>query len=718
MILHRSANNRAVILKFESKQGVLVRYFSPMIVLCLSFFLILACSRIYGQSLGRIKSPEPGDTLKNHEVFVLFKLDTSIRIRKSSIKAFVEKEEISTLVKVSGQYLSIVITGNLFKGKNEIYISAEGSKGKTYYKRWSFYVLKGKKAQKYFEEKEDTTEKSKVSFSGNLDAESRITEVKGPGASLRQEPGEIHNLRFNANLKHEKYQIPVSLYLTNLDRSTTQPRNRFKVGFKTRRFEVEGGDLNPYYHKLILNGARIRGVEAGFHLGNAELNIIHGRLRRKINGRIRHYQITDGIPPGNLQPDSTYVESGTYRRNVTAGNLSFSSFNNSGGFNITFLKSTDDTTSVQFGENPAQNLVIGAQTSYNSKFDVLRLKGGVALSMTTRDISKGIISAEEIKKNFNQSSPVEPSDFAGFIIINSTTTPIKITKKQSMAYYVNGRLKFLNQHITASYEKNGPVYESFGNPFLLNDRQVIRIRDRMDFWKRRIRWSLFASKINNNLSGNKLSTSTTDRIGTNLNFQPNARWPGLFASYSYYLRKNIFENTGQPLLDMNLQTIMGGSNYTFKTGPFQHSIQINYYQISSIDRISNFLQQSTRVYGGNFTEKLPGGFSINARIQKYDITNDSVRISGQTAYDISAGFHTKKDEFRIYGGHSNILMINTLFTPQSQRTRNYVRIHLKLLKSLRFSLEGGISEFSEPENVKRRYEENYIHGRLIYLFDI
>lgn len=169
---------------------------------------------------------------------------------------------------------------------------------------------------------------------------------------------------------------------------------------------------------------------------------------------------------------------------------------------------------------------------------------------------------------------------------------------------------------------------------------------------------------------------------------------------------------------MNLQTIMGGSNYTFKTGPFQHSIQINYYQISSIDRISNFLQQSTRVYGGNFTEKLPGGFSINARIQKYDITNDSVRISGQTAYDISAGFHTKKDEFRIYGGHSNILMINTLFTPQSQRTRNYVRIHLKLLKSLRFSLEGGISEFSEPENVKRRYEENYIHGRLIYLFDI
>ncbi|HQG45811.1 MAG TPA: hypothetical protein PLG50_09140, partial [bacterium] len=201
--------------------------------------------------------------------------------------------------------------------------------------------------------------------------------------------------------KLSSFTYRATLYLTSLESRHYQPRDRFGFSIASRLIGVNLGDSYPRLHELILAGRRIRGASGYVHLGLLNIDLVYGQTQRAVKTRfIRN-------PAGLLTP-SVY---GVYRQSILGIRPSLGD-GRVFQLGMTLAKIRDDTTSIQAGIHPQDNLVIGPDVKLALFSSRVLLTSAAALSVLTQDISTGPATAEELQRALNTDSelPLNPAD--------------------------------------------------------------------------------------------------------------------------------------------------------------------------------------------------------------------------------------------------------------------------------------------------------------------
>jgi hypothetical protein len=348
----------------------------------------------------------------------------------------------------------------------------------------------------------------------------------------------------------EWIRIRSNLHLTNEERTTRQPQNRYSLSAETPWVRLHAGDTYPRFPSLIMNGRRLRGFFGQVELGYFNLDYATGQTIRSVEGReISRFPADsiDDFPPPNskLINDSTYAvfSYGSHTRTLTAIRPSFGSkdFVQMG---FTYLHSKDDIGSIEFGNRPSENLVVGSDLSISLDNRRIQLSGEFAGSIQNNDISRGNLTRDELEDLIGTSAVDQLEDFVSlttlqkYITINQYLVPFDPLKMSSVALDLNMRLNYFGNFLQVGYIRRGNDFSSFGLTSLRRDVAGIRVRDRLRLLQNQLYIDLSIERLRDNLHDTKANTTYFDRYDASISYFPRRDLPSVTVGYGYFKNDN------------------------------------------------------------------------------------------------------------------------------------------------------------------------------------
>jgi hypothetical protein len=195
-----------------------------------------------------------------------------------------------------------------------------------------------------------------------------------------------------------------------------------------------------------------------------------------------------------------------------------------------------------YAVTPQENLVVGANTVLRLFESALTLKGEVSGSVYTRDMRAADLESIEITSFMKQI--YKP----------------RVSTRVDYAYTTEINLNLSHFSAKAGYRYLGPGYTSLGVASLLTDQQEMLLGAGLRFQ----RWSiaLDGGRQNDNLLGQKLYTTTRNRIGGSLNIRPLDEWSATILS-NYLTMENDAKSDTMRIAYHNL---MVGTNHVIMFG--------------------------------------------------------------------------------------------------------------------------------------------------------
>ena len=266
-----------------------------------------------------------------------------------------------------------------------------------------------------------------------------------------------------------------------------QPANRVSADVSYGPWAyVRGGDVYPNYNPLILNGARLRGGEAGAALvtGDSEthwayVKVASGETQREVPAYVLESENGTGGYRLDYVPGSYPQELSTVRVGIGGGE----SFD----LGITVMKTKERPQDSAFeamdeylyGPRPLENLVTGIDSRLGLWEGRVQLYGQWAVSLFTRDRSLGAFTLDT-----SAAGAFDPGDYRDLVIINPTTRGWQylltdsVRSKPDTKRFVDASSTYLTGvsssipfakvvwETDASYSHTGAEYHSEGNPSL------------------------------------------------------------------------------------------------------------------------------------------------------------------------------------------------------------------------------------------------------------
>jgi len=668
------------------------------------------------QELGKIISPQINDTILNGELFIVVEVDPQLNINPSKLNLTIDKLNYSNLLKVVNNKVTALILKPIKQGKHDIVLKYYLDNKEFLWLRWSFYSFGENKLKRKSPEQWKKHSKNKKDFEikGTVSLNSKISELTGEGAYLRQEPPQSQNVHANATIRYRKASIPFKFRYTNHENPLLPPRNRLMFGVKGNIAGIFIGDANPSYDRLIQNGSRIRGGEAFVKIRNTKISIAHGDVNRRTEGRLKYWDINQGFQPVNIQHDSSYIIPGTYKRNLSAFNIESNPANSENKFRFTLLRSTDDVASIQYGGPAQQNIAVSTNLLVGGRDNRYRFDMGVAVSATTKDIRRGAINPEEFHSTYNKELRVNPSIWEKIFIVNSTTIPLTTKNAPFVAWYVNSRFNILKQQISINLRRLGASFESFGNPYLQNDRRELVFRDIINFWKRNINLNLQYRYLEDNMSKIKSITNATQMAGANLSLAFGPKSPKLTCAYRLYIRQSTLIESLEIMRENHVTNYSAGIKYNFNTGGFTHGVNVvfnrNIRETVEPQKTGN----KNDNINFNLNETLPFGLTLSVQYNHQLLANDTSNLTEQQIMGLSLSWSSKNRKLRISAGRRQVSAMETELYPESTRQITNISVQYKIIKNADIKFQFGNSTYIESMSVKKDYYEKWGQVSLRY----
>ncbi|MFI5221441.1 MAG: hypothetical protein ACHQK8_03875 [Bacteroidia bacterium] len=666
----------------------------------------------------QVLSPLPNIPINAGEyLFISVVVNDKFTFNAEDVKIYLDGQLLTATVRATGNRMSAITPTALLSGNHKIEIWTRFL-GTEIFKYHGWYVTvvssPGDEAAKNKSIFKDVT------FAGRIDMDNKQEFLSGSDAALalRQEPLFTRTINVNVDAKYKDLTIPIRYFGTSdNDNSAPQSRNYFQSGFKYKGLEVLVGDVNPNFDKLILTGVRVNGFKASIRWGNSAIMFTSGDLNKAKEGSLSKWNGV-GIPPANMNTsDSTYIGvNGTFRRSVNAVRFEFGQKKDYFKIGFTGMKATDDTTSIRYGVNPAQNVVGGTDIYINFFKKRLNINAGAAISIITNDISKRI-NKDSVEKTFG-AMPFDPNAFSNIIIVNTSTVPLNFSDGGMTSYY--GQLNFTMgpQSFSAEYKKIGSSYQSLGNPFLKNNYEGYSVSERFWVWQRKIIGSVSYQQFLNNLSSTQISSIQTKVITANININIDPNIPQVFCMFSNQVRQSI--NQVDSFADYlkindNLRNISVGTNYTRDFWGMTHTIRIMYTTSNRDDLIRSDVGTLFNSLTAGITEIFLKKCTLGIQYGRTNVTdvtglliNNINTFSGQFQYD----FIPKK--VGAIAMYTNSTADATLYTPSSLRLSIIGKVYYKFYKGMTISADYGYQPYTEFGPYDHNYNDQYVYVKYSY----
>ncbi len=523
----------------------------------------------------RILSPEPGETLPQEEVVVAISLlYASDVVDKTKTKIYLNNIDVTNYVIFSDEVLLFnptVVGSTIDIGTQNLLIQLYDNKGSLYHSKSVTFNVMSKA----------TIEKQRSSFqsNGSVQLEARNEYISSQSTTYLR--GDIQITGSYSFLNGG-----VDLHLTNEDKPTVQPQNRYRATLQIDEYaRIQLGDAYPQFPSLLISGKRVRGLTGSLTLGFFNVDLSIGQTERAIEGKVLQdttyvdssaaaSRPKESLPLGGLK--YRLFEAGTYKRNILAIRPSFGNGENF-QWGISFTKMKDDVGSIQYGVYPKENLVVGTDILLAFDDQKIRWFTQVAFSISNTDISSGNLSdaaidsikgvydpnktPDEVQKAKDEAETLKKiaKIARSFITVNEFITPLDpITKLPSSAFETEFTLNYFNNFIRVYGFRRGRSYLSFGNDFIQTDVQGINISDRIRLFSNKLLLSIaYETKTNNTAHEASSPTTRFNTFTSSITAFPGVEYPSMTVGYGYNTRQNDvslsqYYQTNKPLLPESL----------------------------------------------------------------------------------------------------------------------------------------------------------------------
>ena len=529
-----------------------------------------------------ILSPDPHSRMAVDEIVIAVSLSGDVSsVDLKSVQLYIDDRKFTGQAKISPYMISLV-PSNLTAGVHHVRIELSDRSGNRFDDvRWQFSVISNQ---------DNLSQRQSSLIRGSAFAEWKNEKFSDSTVTMQ-------NIGANFSGSYGAINYRGMAFFTSREKPGFQPRNRLLLEAGTSWIGIKFGDTTPLINELMLWGRRVRGIEAYLKLGFFNLEFVQGELNREIEGV--PYDVTIDpqtgkkryfIPNSNTEMFSTtgIYRYGTFKQNIFALRPSFGGGKNfQFGFNV--IKVRDDTSSIQHGAQPKDNLVIGPDLLLAFDNHKIELKASAAFSLLANDISNGAITKSEMDSALGE-IPFDPSDFEKYFILNTSLLPLDPSKLNSLAYQASFKFNYFNNNINVIYKSVGSEFYSLANNFLRKDIKGFSIYDRVRLYRNQIYLNLGYDQYLESLSYQDDGEDATEPTAYNalnigVSYYPRARnLPRINLNWKNYDRDNSLDITDTPYAvnyqnkDISLQL-----GYDIQFLDLNHTLNISYITTNRAD---------------------------------------------------------------------------------------------------------------------------------------
>jgi len=682
-----------------------------------------------------LASPKRNEVIKSGELFIDVRLLDSVKVKYGTLELYIDDNLITNYVKFAPDRITILYTLPLPEGQHTLQLKVNTvSIGYLTPITSTFYI------NKFSGDKKDSVIVKKADFfelSGNLMGYDKQMNYAGPGAAAASSeyPNVSHIQDVSADVvaRIGKVSFPFKYFNTS-DQSVYLPgqpgiqsRNYLQYGIRYQGLELLLGDQTASFDRLVTSGIRVKGQMFTYEGPRFKLQVVNGISAYGHDGQKLRYHPSDSVPPpATLAKDSSYIIPGVYQRQITAARLSFGNRFEGSVISINLMRSRDDTSSIKYGGNASDNLVVGADESFVTNANKMRVNAGFAISGYTANIKGGPASESQIDSLYGYKVGFNPSDYKSIFVLNATT--IK-PDQPSMADYLTAVFRSVSKDnatdnlFTIDYHYFGNSYISFGNPLVQSDLWAGKLQDQLNLLNRRIIISASAIYQENNVAASDLATLTTKIIDGSVTLAPSPKLPQLSVMVDDQIRANLPGGLNSNLVSvndnaLNITTLL---NYNLNLAKTITSFHVSYTNNGRTDEVNTFNSNTISIISGGITETyMPLNLSLDARITAVNYSNPemaNLQLSNTFSLHLRQEIRKLKTTVSIGADLTNSQNADLIGSSYSNRDLYNLRISTRLTKGLYIDLEAGIAPYTDLQYSSNSYQENYALVRLNYDFD-
>jgi len=316
------------------------------------------------------------------------------------------------------------------------------------------------------------------------------------GIEPRRDPY-FWQINANLNINTMSVSIPLTLRLTQQERSFTQPFNQYGLSPKYKAFTMHIGYRSMTFSELSLGGNQFMGIGLEVNPENSLVSgkILVGRFARAVDG---YYQ------------DGTIIGVPSYERWGYGSQITLGTKDNK--ISVQAFKAKDIISSIiNFSDDatikPADNLVFGISTK--------------------QKISKYLTADAEIDWSaYTSDTRVPESVLEGYSYINNLGMLLYANSTTTFNKAILAKLKYKKDKLglNLKYRRIDPEYKTMGAVYLNNDFEDITIGGAYQFFKNKLNASVSGGLQRNNLNSDKSSEMIRLISSMTVNYAPNQEW--------------------------------------------------------------------------------------------------------------------------------------------------------------------------------------------------
>jgi hypothetical protein len=542
-----------------------------------------------------ILSPEPGARLTDGSILIAVSFLQNLKtIKPEQLKVTLDGKDLTRKAVISEQMLSVTVEG-VEPGSHNLAISYGGEPLAS----WGCIMFAPEVARRL-----------PGMYHGTVEAGYNHEEVSSRVRNITYLDGRVGTTL-------GKLDLNAQAYITSLERGYLQPQNRFSLGARYGKQVVRVGDVQPRFSEFTLWGNRTRGAELALRSPFLNLDFAWGYLRRSAEGSWDTTYVTDPTGVDTLTnqfgQDSirVHLNPGTYSRRLLAIRPGFPISPHS-TFSINILKAKDDISSIDYGQSPADNLVIGADLQAESASRRFQFNSEVAISAYNSDISSGPSSdakdAESIIviNQFFQPLPADSSFLqSGLSTADLAKKVFKELGESALAHRTTFTMNYFRNEVRIAYRSVGRSFRSLGSPTVETDLQGFSLQDRLRLMNNRIYLTLGYEGYSDNV--NKRAETTTDRtiLRGGISYYTPPQYPDFSFGYRLYDRQNngalaTYISPSQDTtnvdtrVDASQNTINFSLDHGFRFYDFDHQATLTFSSSASEDNIQADAESNIR----------------------------------------------------------------------------------------------------------------------------
>jgi hypothetical protein len=475
-----------------------------------------------------------------------------------------------------------------------------------------------------------------------------------------------------------RFEFTGHLHLTNEEKDTRQPQNRFFVGAESPWARLGYGDTYPVMPDMIISGKRVRGLNGELSLGFFDFEVVAGDIVRNVEGDTLYTFPVDSLaarqssdPAGPYGPYDTTAtpgiwarfRPGTFDRNLLILRPSFRFGTSVLGF--TALHSKDDVSSVLYGGPPQENAVAGTDLTLSFDRKNIELRGQAGFSLYNGNIRGGTISDAKIDSIFSDGTfdAFSRDDirnardiFSRIITVNENLVPLGVKNVPTLSYEGALAVNYRPNNFTFTWMRHGASYYSFGQPFYRRDIRGFSASDRVRLAGDRLQLSAGLERLQDNTAETRPATTTFTTFSGGASWLSRTDVPNITVGVLSQTNRNpldpalagsVDDNTLRFMVQLSRQVTLGARHFAsvgFSTSRRNDNTALN------LDSRNTSLSLSVIT---NYD--IPLQTTASAMV-----FSNGIDMVGGTASDLSYTILYFGGEYRLIG---NALVINAAVSP-------------------------------------------------------